>query len=244
MTASARDLDGLIDDESRERVRAALTAPQHEPTPSRWEMPSPDRSDEDGFVAAGADLRPGTLLAAYRSGLFPMPVRRALIGWWSPDPRGIVPLDGVVVSRSLRASCRRFSITVDQDFVGVMRACGDPRRPHGWITQEFVDAYEGLNRLGWAHSIEVRDDAGRLAGGLYGVRIGGLFAGESMFHAVRDASKVAFVAVVVGMRAAGLSLFDVQWTTPHLTSLGAVDVPRERYLRMVAAATSERPRPA
>ncbi|MCU1456513.1 MAG: aat [Actinomycetia bacterium] len=202
-----------------------------EPPPCEWLLPSPELGDEHGVCGIGADLAPGTLLAAYRTGLFPM---RAFpdgpIAWWSPDPRGIIPLDGLRVSRSLRRATARFDVTFDTDFEGVMRACADPRRPHGWIDEGFIAAYVELHGLGWAHSIETRDATGALVGGLYGVQIGGLFAGESMFHRATDASKVALVATVELLRHTGATLFDVQWTTDHLESLGAVDVPRSEYL--------------
>lgn len=166
------------------------------------------------------------------------------LGWWSPDPRGIVPLDAVHVSRSLRRSRRRFRVSVDAEFEAVMRACGDPDRPHGWIDESFVDAYVRLHRAGFAHSVEVWADgsggAPELCGGIYGVAIGAFFAGESMFHRRTDASKVAFVELVAHLRRAGAVLFDVQWRTPHLASLGAVEVPRVRYLEMLADAV-ERP---
>jgi leucyl/phenylalanyl-tRNA--protein transferase len=218
-----------------------------EPPLSRWELPSPAQMPEDTEIAGvGADLAPGTLLAAYRRGLFPMrlhgrgPIGLGPLGWWSPDPRGIVPLDGLHVSRSLRRSERRFEIRVDTAFVDVMRGCADPKRPHGWIDKKFIAAYAELHELGWAHSVETwqRDERGRdaLVGGLYGVAIGGLFAAESKFHRVTDASKVAVVALVDLLRAGGGTLLDVQWTTPHLASLGAIDVPRARYLELVAAA--------
>jgi leucyl/phenylalanyl-tRNA--protein transferase len=162
------------------------------------------------------------------------------LGWWSPDPRGIVPLDGVHVSRSLRRSTGRFSVTVDRAFEAVMRACGDPARPHGWIDDSFVEAYVALHDLGHAHSVEVWGDGPRgdpeLAGGIYGLAIGGLFAGESMFHRRTDASKVAFVALAERLRAGGAVLFDVQWCTDHLASLGAIEVPRRRYLELLADA--------
>jgi leucyl/phenylalanyl-tRNA--protein transferase len=209
------------------------------------------------IAGVGADLAPGTLLAAYRQGLFPMrlqargPFGQGPLGWWSPDPRGILPLDGVHVSRSLRRSRRRFEIRVDTAFVDVMRGCAGPRRPHGWIDKKFVAAYTELHHLGWAHSVETwqhDDDRGsgdggdggreRLVGGLYGVAIGGLFAAESKFHRVTDASKVAVVALVDLMREGGGTLLDVQWTTPHLASLGAIDVPRSRYLELVADAVA------
>jgi leucyl/phenylalanyl-tRNA---protein transferase len=206
-----------------------------EPAPSVWRLPDPERADRHGLVGVGADLEPGTLLAAYRQGLFPMPLDRRRLGWWSPDPRGIIPLDGLHVSRSLRRSLGRFEVTRDRDFVAVMRACGDPTRPHGWINDEFVAAYHRLHQLGWAHSVEVWS-GGELVGGVYGVRIGGLFAGESMFHRATDASKVALVHLVDWLRATGATLFDVQWTTDHLRSMGAVDLPRREYLQRLAAA--------
>lgn len=194
---------------------------------------------DDDLVAVGADLEAPTLINAYRHGLFPMPMRGKKIGWWSPAMRGIVPLDGLIISDSLRKHLKRFTIRVDTCFVDVIRACGDPSRPHGWINNEFIDAYSFLHINGWAHSIEVfRQD--RLVGGVYGVRVGRLFAGESMFHHETDASKTALVALVALLEAAGIILFDVQWTTPHLKSLGAVDVPRAEYLRLLARAQMPR----
>lgn len=209
-----------------------------EPPPTPWEFPAVDPDGEEEVVAVGADLAPGTLLAAYRTGLFPMPLQGGPLGWWSPRRRGVIPLDGLRVSRSLRQSCKRYEVRVDTAFVEVMRACADPGRPHAWITSEFVEAYTELHRLGWAHSVETwtsggaggADDGGELVGGLYGVRIGRLFAGESMFHRAPDASKVALVALVDMLRADGAVLLDVQWCTPHLASLGCVEVPRREYL--------------
>jgi leucyl/phenylalanyl-tRNA--protein transferase len=174
------------------------------------------------------------LLSAYSQGLFPMRVDEVL-AWWSPDPRGILPLDGFHASRSLRRSAARFEIRVDAAFEAVMRGCADPRRSHGWIDESFVAAYTRLHHLGWAHSVEAWT-GGELAGGVYGVRIDGLFAGESMFHRVTDASKVALWAAVELLRADGVTLFDVQWTTPHLESLGAIDVSRAHYLELLTAA--------
>lgn len=196
-------------------------------------LPDPSTADEHGLVGVGGDLEPGTLLAAYRSGLFPMHIDGRRLGWWSPDPRGVIPLDGLRVPRSLRRSCHRYEIRIDTAFDDVVLACADPRRPHGWINRDIRHAYGRLHRLGWAHSVEAYDD-GRLVGGLYGVCIGGFFAGESMFHRAPDASKVALVALVDVLSADGVDrLLDVQWTTPHLTSLGAVDMPRDRYLERV-----------
>ncbi len=208
-----------------------------EPPPSRWTMPTEGPVDGTDIVALGADLEPGTLLAAYRSGLFPMPFDRRRIAWFSPDPRGIIPLDGLHVSRSLRRSLKRFDVAMDTDFRSVMEGCADPARSGGWINKAFIDAYATLNELGWAHSIEVLDRAdGELVGGLYGIRIGGFFAGESMFHRTTDASKAALVHLVDWLARTGGSLFDVQWTTPHLVSLGAVDIARVEYLERLADA--------
>jgi leucyl/phenylalanyl-tRNA--protein transferase len=207
-----------------------------EPPPSFWVLPSARSADDDGIVGVGADLEPGTLLAAYRAGIFPMPVGRAM-GWWSPDPRAIIPLDGLRISRSLRRSREAYEVRFDTAFAAVVDACADRRRPHGWITPAIADAYTRLHELGWVHSVEAwsRDD-GTLAGGLYGVAVDGLFAGESMFHRRTDASKVALVALVERLRQAGATLLDVQWRTPHLESLGAVDVSRIHYLELLAAA--------
>jgi leucyl/phenylalanyl-tRNA--protein transferase len=210
-----------------------------EPPPSLWGFPDPADADEHGVVGVGADLAPGTLLAAYRSGLFPMPLhRRGPLAWWSPDPRGILPLDGLRLSRSLRRSCARYEVRLDTAFTEVVDRCAVPSRPGGWITAEIRAAYGELHRLGWAHSVEAWDAEG-LAGGLYGVAIGGLFAGESMFHVRPDASKVALVALVDLLRdGVADRLLDVQWTTDHLTSLGAIDVPRTRYLELLARAVA------
>ncbi len=188
-------------------------------------------------MAVGADLAPGTVLAAYRCGLFPMavdfPGRRGSseMAWWSPDPRGVLPLAGLRVSRSMRQSARHFEVRVDTAFAEVVAGCADPRRTGGWIDEEIATAYTELHRLGWAHSVEAWRD-GELAGGLYGVAIGGLFAGESMFTRVRDASKVALMGLVdlLGDEYAAVRLLDTQWQTPHLATLGVVEIPRRDYL--------------
>src|SRR5918997_3210038 len=159
-----------------------------DPPPCRWSFPPVEAASEDGVLAIGADLEPGTLLAAYRTGVFPMPIAGVReIAWFSPDPRGIVPLGDFKPSRSLRRSARRFSVTADTAFAAVIAGCADPRRPGGWITPPVRAAYERLHALGWAHSVEVWDAGGELAGGLYGVEIGGLFAAESKFHVRTDA---------------------------------------------------------
>jgi leucyl/phenylalanyl-tRNA---protein transferase len=201
-------------------------------------MPDTAPVDDTGLVAVGADLEAGTLLAAYRAGLFPMPMDGKRTAWFSPDPRGIVPIHGLRVSRSLRRSLRRFDVTIDTRFDAVMQRCADPSRDGGWITAEFSSAYTRLHELGWAHSVETHYD-GALVGGLYGVRINGFFAGESMFHTMPDASKVALVHLVRWLASTGATLLDVQWTTPHLVSLGAIDVSRDDYLTLLADAISK-----
>lgn len=206
-----------------------------EPPPTAWSLPPADTADPYGLVGVGADLEPGTILSAYRKGIFPMPISgRHPMGWWSPDPRGILPLEQLRVSRSLRRSMRRFEVRLDTAFDAVMAACAEPSRDGGWISPELRAAYGRLHELGWAHSVEAWDpDANTLVGGLYGVHVGGLFAGESMFHRATDASKVALVALVDRLRAIGAMLLDVQWQTPHLATLGAVEVPRARYLALL-----------
>jgi leucyl/phenylalanyl-tRNA--protein transferase len=211
-----------------------------EPPPSRWAMPNNAPIDDSDIVALGADLEPGTLLAAYRQGLFPMPYDKRRIAWFSPARRGIIPLDGLRVSRSLRRSMSRYEVRTDTRFRAVMEACADPARKGGWINRDFVDAYARLHELGWAHSVETYDDSGRLVGGLYGVRIERLFAGESMFHRATDASKVALLGLVELLDDDGL--LDVQWVTPHLASLGAVGIPAPDYQARLAAALT-RPLP-
>jgi len=199
----------------------------------------------EDLVAAGADLEPTTLLAAYATGLFPMGLGRhgkPPIGWWSPDPRGVLPLQNLHVPRSLRRSLRRFRVRFDTAFDDVVAGCADPRRHGRWITPEIAAAYRRLHRLGHAHSVEVF--AGdELVGGLYGVEVGGLFAGESMFHRVNDASKVAVVALVRLLQADGDTrrLVDVQWRTPHLATLGVIEMPRPQYLRRLEEALTAPP---
>ncbi len=218
-----------------------MPGPPVEPPATGWrfdhvlERAAADEENDDDLVGLGADLEPGTVLAAYRAGVFPMPSgrrRRDPMGWWSPQERGVLELDDLVVSRSLRRSCRDVDIRVDTAFAEVLDACADPRRPQGWIDARIRAAYTELHRLGWAHSVEAwRGD--RLVGGLYGLTLGGLFAGESMFHRERDASKAALVGLVEMLRAEpiGPRLIDVQWVTPHLASLGVSERPRAAYLR-------------
>jgi leucyl/phenylalanyl-tRNA--protein transferase len=210
------------------------------PIVSKWIFPDPLRAEED-IVAVGADLEPATLLSAYGQGIFPMPLSDYdEMSWWSPATRGILPLDGLRVTRSMRQSARRFTVTVDAAYDDVVAGCADPSRPGGWIDGRIEKAYRCLFDHGHVHSIEVWHE-GELAGGLYGVSIGGLFAGESMFHRVRDASKVALMALVDIMRDDGSDrLIDVQWSTDHLASLGVVEVSRAEYLIRLSRAVGQR----
>lgn len=186
-----------------------------------------------------AVLEPSLLIHAYQQGVFPMGMEDGTIGWFSPDPRGIIPLDTFHVpgrlQRVLRS--RRFTTTLDRDFEGVMRACAADREEGTWITEDIIAAYVALHRLGLAHSVEVwRGDA--MVGGLYGVRLGAAFFGESMFHRETDASKVALVTLVDHLRAEHGTLLDIQWVTPHLARFGAVEIPRDDYLARLADALS------
>jgi leucyl/phenylalanyl-tRNA--protein transferase len=203
---------------------------------SRWRFPPASQMPDDDLISVGGDLQPSTIVNAYRRGVFPMEVTGlpGVLGWWSPDPRGILPLDGLKVTRSMRTSAKRYEIRIDTCFGRVIRACANPSREHGWINEDFIAAYTALHEGGWAHSVETFDRHGELAGGLYGVRIGGLFAGESMFHLKPDASKVALMALVDLMRTSGMRLLDVQWSTDHLASLGAIAIARTEYLTMLA----------
>ena len=209
-----------------------------EPPASRWDLSVDMLPDEHGFVGAGADDEPGTLLAAYRSALFPMPIESGgALGWWSPDPRGVLELDDLHVSRSLRRSMRRFEFRVDTAFDEVVAGCAEPTRPHGWIDDRIQRAYRRLHELGWAHSVETWCD-GELVGGVYGLGIGGLFAAESKFHRRTDASKAAVVALVTGLVDDHPRLIDVQWRTAHLASLGVTEISRSRYLERLRTVLS------
>jgi leucyl/phenylalanyl-tRNA--protein transferase len=200
---------------------------------------SAELASPEGLVGLGGSLDAEWLLYAYRHGIFPWPVEGAPLAWWSPDPRAIFELDALRVSRSLARTVKRgkFSLTCDCDFAGVMAGCGTAQeRSRGtWITPAMRAAYERLHALGHAHSIEVWH-AGRLAGGTYGVSIGGLFAAESMFYLVRDASKVALVHLLNHLRSRGYALLDIQQLTPHTERLGASEVARHEYLARLARA--------
>jgi leucyl/phenylalanyl-tRNA--protein transferase len=191
----------------------------------------PEFADEVGLVAIGGDLRPQYLLQAYRRGIFPWYDEGQPVLWWSPDPRGIFELDGLHVSRRLRRTIRsgRFRVTVNQAFGEVIRGCADRPGEGTWITADMIRAYEQMHRLGHAHSVEVWEGS-ELGGGLYGVAINGLFAGESMFTRRSDASKVALVYLMERLRQGGFQLFDIQMVTEHTTRLGAIEIPRAEYL--------------
>ena len=213
------------------------TGPVATPVPAcEWDFPDPRSSGRDGLVAVGADLAPATLVHAYRHGIFPWPHgRRDRLPWFSPEPRAILPLDKLHVAKSLRQRLRRsgWASTVDTAFAEVIVACAHPHGDDGtWITPQMRAAYTELHRLGWAHSIEVWDGA-RLVGGLYGVLIGGVFTGESMFHHATDASKVAMVELVARLHEAGGAFVDVQLPTDHLQSLGAIAIARSLFLDLL-----------
>lgn len=206
---------------------------------SAWALPEPASADEaTGLVAFGADLAVETLVDAYRRGIFPWPHDAMPLPWFSPDPRGVLDVAaGARVSKSLRQRLRRcgWTTTVDAAFDQVVGACAD--RPAGegtWVSGEMRTAYGRLHRLGWAHSLEVWDVGGRLVGGLYGVRVGGCFTGESMFHREPDASKVAFVDLVRRWGEAGGAMVDVQIPTDHLASLGVEAMARPEFLAWLA----------
>ena len=180
------------------------------------------------------------LLAAYASGWFPMADEAGIISWYSPDPRGVMPLDTFHVPSRLQRTLRRSSLQVQVDtaFSEVMRACAEAERDSEdggtWISDEIITSYCALHSLGYAHSVEVRD-GDRLVGGLYGVALGGAFFGESMFHTATDASKIALVTLIERLRDRGFTLLDTQWVTPHLEQFGAIEIPRPDYLQRLEA---------
>jgi leucyl/phenylalanyl-tRNA--protein transferase len=198
----------------------------------------PEAADARGLVAVGGDLRPETLLAAYRRGVFPWYEEGLPVCWWSPDPRAVMPLGALHVSRRLARTIRsgRFAITVNRDFAGVIRGCAD-RAEGTWVTRDMIAAYERLHTMGHAHSVEAwQGDS--LAGGVYGVAVGGLFSAESMFRRVSDASKVALAALVERLGARGFTLLDVQMLTEHTARVGAIEIPRSEYLRRLQGAVA------
>jgi leucyl/phenylalanyl-tRNA--protein transferase len=229
-------------------VARAVPFPPIEPPAGRVRFPDATRSRAPEVLAIGCDFSPSTLLTAYRSGIFPWPhgegkdEGQPLVLWFSPDPRAIFLLDRQPRwSRSLRRALRqhRWRISVDEDFRGVIRMCGETRAKNTWIIPELVSGYARLHELGWAHSVEVWEGEA-LVGGIYGVAIGGLFAGESMFHTRTDASKIAFASLVERLRGAGYALFDAQVQNPHLLSLGCVEIPRKEYLARLSEAVGQK----
>jgi leucyl/phenylalanyl-tRNA--protein transferase len=205
-------------------------------------FPSVEAAGPDGVLFVGGSLAPDWMLEAYRRGIFPMPIkvdRRRLIAWLSPDPRGILEFDGLHISRRLARRLRRgeFRFTLNRAFAEVVEACAAPRGLDDdcWLTLAMQNGYLTLHELGHAHSVEVWQ-SGRLVGGAFGVSIGGLFAGESMFHRVTDASKAALAFLLPHLQKRGYTLFDVQWTNEHTRRLGAVNIPRSEYLARLALA--------
>ncbi len=199
------------------------------------EFPPVEEASPEGLLAIGGDLSVSRLLTAYRSGIFPWYNPGQPILWWSPDPRAVLYLDDLHVSRSLRRTLRRgkFEITADTDFAGVLHGCAAPRRQNPragtWITADMHDAYERLYHEGYAHSVEARV-GGRLVGGVYGVSLGKVFFGESMFSFIQDASKVAFVHLVAQLRRWRFELIDCQLSSEHIFRLGAQEITRARFL--------------
>ena len=210
------------------------------PTPlksSVWDFPTLSQMPKDNLVILGADLNPETVIDSYKHGIFPMHIEIAdkqEIGWWSPLQRGVLPLNKINISTSLKKSMKKFHVTFDQAFDEVIAGCGDDKRPKGWINQEIVSAYRRLFDLGYVHSVEVWNKKNQLVGGLYGVEVNGLSAGESMFHKETDASKTAMFYLVNRLKeSGGERVFDVQWQTPHLKSMGVIKISRAKYLGLL-----------
>ena len=234
--------------------------PPIEPPATEVRFPDPRAFPGEEVFAMGSDFRPGTLLEAYRHGIFPWPQSARRVPWCSLDPRAVFPIHAFAGSaggggggderphwsRSLRRTLRKhpYAITVDAAFEQVVRACGDERPRERWIIPAYAAGFVALHALGWTHSVEVWEGeplTGALVGGIYGIAIGGLFAGESMFHRRTDASKIAFATLVERLIAAGYGLFDVQVMNDHLESLGCVEIGREEYLERLDV---QRERPA
>jgi leucyl/phenylalanyl-tRNA---protein transferase len=226
--------------------------PPVEPPPTEVRFPDPRDAGDEQVMAVGADFRAGTLLEAYRHGIFPWPDSRKNVPWCSVDPRAIFPIEEPPHwSRSLRRTLRitPFVRTIDEAFRDVVKACSDERPDARWIVPPYVEGFSRLHAIGWTHSVEVWEtktdevdgEARELVGGIYGVAIGGLFAGESMFHRRTDASKIAFATLVEALRTSGFELFDVQVLNPHLESLGCIEITRDEYLDRVAHAVARPP---
>ena len=204
-------------------------------------FPPVESADTEGLLLFGGELSPEWILDAYRHAIFPWPVFDdvELMAWWSPDPRAVIELDQLHISRRLRRTLAsgKFEVTVDRDFAGVIHGCATAvdREEATWLTPEMILAYERLHELGYAHSVEVWH-AGQLAGGIYGVALGSFFSAESMFYRVRDASKVALVHLVERLRLRGYELLDIQQLTDHAASMGATEIPRDQYQQRLAQA--------
>ena len=210
------------------------TPPPVDAGPCVWDFPDARHAEDDGLVAVGADLTPATLVHAYRNGVFPWPHGTRKLPWFSPNPRGVLPLDEVYLSKTLRQTLRRsgWTATVDHAFDEVTKACATRPGEGTWITPSMRDAYRQLHQLGWAHSVEIWDDT-RLVGGCYGLLVGSMYVGESMFHRATDASKVALVELASRLREGGAGLIDVQLVTDHLASMGARAIHRNLYLDLL-----------
>jgi leucyl/phenylalanyl-tRNA---protein transferase len=213
--------------------------PPVEPPAPRVELPDAERANREGIVALSRTMNPGLVLQAYRKGIFPWPIMQGVVPWESPDPRAVFRLRAHRWPRHVqRARKLGYTVSFDRSFREVMTACGQARAEGTWITPDVLATYSELHALGWAHSAEVWSD-GTLVGGLYGLAVGSLFAGESMFHARTGASKVAFAAVVERLLEREFTVFDVQVMSPHLASLGCVEIPRSEYLQLVEAAVGQ-----
>ena len=202
-----------------------------------FNFPNPSLADPDGLLAVGGDLEPETLLCAYKNGIFPWFDSDTPILWWCPDPRAILEFDNLYVSKRLARTLRgdKFQVTFNQDFDAVVKGCAYRPEEGTWITPEVAKAYGKFHQLGHAHSVEVWQN-GSMVGGLYGVAIGGLFAGESMFSTVSDASKIALVALVDRLKHKGFQLFDLQIINDHTSMMGATEIPRDSYLARIKTA--------
>ncbi len=200
------------------------------------QFPDPRQADREGLLAVGGDLSPTRLRAAYRAGIFPWFGDDMPPLWWSPDPRAVITAESLHVARRLQRTLASGGFTTSQDraFAAVMRACGENRDDGTWITEAMLAGYGELHRLGEAHSVEVWQGED-LVGGIYGVHVGGVFAAESMFHRVTDASKVALVTLARRLFSLGIELIEVQFVTPHLARMGAFEIPRSAYLGRLCA---------
>jgi leucyl/phenylalanyl-tRNA--protein transferase len=238
------DRDPIETDELFVPVDATSRSAASDPERSASQFfPPPTATTEDGLLCVGGRLSPEWLLDAYRHGIFPWPMwADDPIAWWSPDPRAIIELDGLHISRRLQRTIRsgKFQVTCDQDFRGVIQSCataGD-RRGNTWLLPNMIAAYCRMHQLGHAHSVEVWYE-GALVGGTYGIAIGGLFAAESMFHHVTDASKVALAALVSHLRARSFELLDIQQWTPNTGRLGAIEISRTEFLQRLERAVNQ-----